>query len=169
MSPQGLDDWHVAGVVGILREPLHQCLAIRCKPDVTVCAPAEEQLKGIPMAVPPGTIQHRMPACVDGIHISAMFDQQPHDLRIAVSGRVVDRLITAAIEPPRFILATDGELYGRDTPEDRELVRRIQACVAACEGISTEELERGIIADMRRVLAQVVPLLQGRRGRGEAA
>lgn len=74
----------------------------------------------------------------------------------------------SATEPARFVLSADGELYGRDTPENRELVRRIQACVSACEGISTDELERGIVADMRRVIADVVPLLQSRRGR-EAA
>lgn len=63
---------------------------------------------------------------------------------------------------PRFVISTSGELYGQDTDENRELVRRIHACVAACEGISTEELERGVVADMRRVIADVVPLLKGR-------
>ncbi|HTN03122.1 MAG TPA: hypothetical protein VL132_14640 [Planctomycetaceae bacterium] len=51
---------------------------------------------------------------------------------------------------------------GVDTPANREMVRRIEACVRACEGISTDELERGIVADMRRVLAEVVPVLQQR-------
>jgi hypothetical protein len=59
-----------------------------------------------------------------------------------------------------FLLTTEGELHGEDTPENREIVRRIHACVNACEGISTEELEKNIIADMRRVLAQVVPVLE---------
>ena len=76
---------------------------------------------------------------------------------------------TPAAEPPRFVLAIDGELYGSDTPENRDLVRRIQACVAAREGISTEELERGVVADMRRVLTDVLPLLHGRQGRVDAA
>ena len=61
---------------------------------------------------------------------------------------------------PHFLLTTEGELHGQDTAENREIVRRIHACVNACEGISTEELEKGIIADMRRVLAQVVPVLE---------
>jgi hypothetical protein len=61
---------------------------------------------------------------------------------------------------PHFLLTTEGELHGQDTEENREIVRRIHACVNACEGISTEELEKGIIADMRRVLAQVVPVLE---------
>lgn len=74
-----------------------------------------------------------------------------------------------AQEPARFVLSTDGELYGKDTPENRELVRRIHACVAACEGISTEELERGVVADMRRVIADVLPVLRSRQGRTEAA
>lgn len=63
---------------------------------------------------------------------------------------------------PMFVLSVEGELMGVDTPANRELVRRIEACVRACEGISTEELEHGIIADMRRVLAEVVPVLQQR-------
>jgi hypothetical protein len=63
---------------------------------------------------------------------------------------------------PMFVLSVEGELMGVDTPANRELVRRIEACVHACEGISTDELERGIVADMRRVLAEVVPVLQHR-------
>jgi len=72
-------------------------------------------------------------------------------------------------EPARFVLSTDGELYGKDTPENRDLVRRIHACVTACEGISTEELEQGVVADMRRALTDVLPILRSRRGRTEAA
>ena len=72
-------------------------------------------------------------------------------------------------EPTRFVLSTAGELYGSDTPENRELVRRIHACVNACEGLSTEELESGIVADMRRVIAEVLPLLRSRVGRSDAA
>lgn len=62
--------------------------------------------------------------------------------------------------PPHFILTMEGELRGEDTEENRDIVRRIHACVNACEGITTEELEKGIIEDMRRVLNDVVPLLQ---------
>lgn len=61
---------------------------------------------------------------------------------------------------PHFLLTTEGELHGEDTAENREIVRRIHACVNACDGISTEELEQGIITDIRRVLAQVVPILE---------
>jgi hypothetical protein len=60
---------------------------------------------------------------------------------------------------PQFLITADGDIHGEDTPANRELVRRIYACVNACEGISTEELERGLIADMRRVIGQVAPLL----------
>ncbi|HID23126.1 MAG TPA: hypothetical protein EYP14_12090 [Planctomycetaceae bacterium] len=60
---------------------------------------------------------------------------------------------------PCLVITASGELYGEDTPENRELARRIRACVNACEGIPTEELERGIIRDMRRVLEMAVPLL----------
>lgn len=63
---------------------------------------------------------------------------------------------------PYFVLTHEGSLHGEDTPENRDIVRRIHACVAACEGISTEELEKGIVMDMRRVIAGVVPVLEKR-------
>lgn len=69
---------------------------------------------------------------------------------------------------PHFVLTHEGSLHGEDTAKNREIVRRIHACVNACDGISTEELERGIIRDMRRVLAQVVPLLQERNEQAAA-
>jgi len=64
------------------------------------------------------------------------------------------------LKGPHFLLTSAGELHGEDTDENREFVRRIQACVAACEGITTEELESGIIQDMRRVIATVAPILE---------
>lgn len=68
----------------------------------------------------------------------------------------------ASHSTPLFLLSVEGELMGVDTPANRDLVRRIQACVRACDGISTDELERGIVGDMRRVLAEVVPVLKQR-------
>jgi hypothetical protein len=64
---------------------------------------------------------------------------------------------------PHFIVTAEGEIHGEDTPENREAVRRIHACVNACEGLSTAELESGIVQDMQRVLADVVPLLARRQ------
>jgi hypothetical protein len=61
---------------------------------------------------------------------------------------------------PKFVVTSQGELLGEDTPENRELSRRVRACVNACAGISTEELEQGIVADMCRVLNDVVPVLE---------
>ena len=66
---------------------------------------------------------------------------------------------------PQFIVTAEGDLLGEDSPESREIARRIEAAVAACEGISTEELEAGIVQDMRRVLAEVVPVLQEQNSR----
>lgn len=60
---------------------------------------------------------------------------------------------------PHFVLSTEGELYGEDTLDNREVVRRIHACVAACEGISTDQLEKGIIRDMQRAISEIAPLL----------
>ena len=65
-----------------------------------------------------------------------------------------------AVRTPYFIVTHEGSLHGEDTPENRELVRRIHACFNACEGISTEELEQGVVQDMRRVLKEVLPVLQ---------
>lgn len=65
-------------------------------------------------------------------------------------------------EVPKFIVTTEGELHGEDTPENREIVRRIHACVQACEGVSTEDLEQGVVADMCAMMGQVLPLLQER-------
>jgi hypothetical protein len=66
-----------------------------------------------------------------------------------------------AVRGPHFLLSHEGELHGEDSPANRDLVRRIHACVSACEGISTEELESGIVQDMQRVIAQVIPVLKG--------
>jgi len=72
-------------------------------------------------------------------------------------------------DPVNFVVTPDGELFGHDSEEGRELARRIHACFIACEGIATEELERGIIADMRRVIAGIQPLLEDKLGVSEAA
>lgn len=65
-----------------------------------------------------------------------------------------------SLKGPHFVITTEGDVHGEDTPGNREIVRRIHACVNACDGISIEELEGGIVGDMRQVIAQVVPLLQ---------
>jgi hypothetical protein len=65
-------------------------------------------------------------------------------------------------DEPLLVLTNEGELYGADTPENRQLSRRLKACFLACEGISTEELEQGIVADMRRVISEVEPVLRAR-------
>lgn len=60
----------------------------------------------------------------------------------------------------QVLVNLNGEVHGEDSDETRELARRIKACVNACDGIATEELERGIVHDMCRVLSQVAPLLR---------
>ncbi|MEX0716099.1 MAG: hypothetical protein WD066_05915 [Planctomycetaceae bacterium] len=64
----------------------------------------------------------------------------------------------------RVVVTADGDLHAEDTPENRDLARRLLACVNACAGISTEELESGVVADMRRVIENVAPLLRDKRG-----
>ena len=58
--------------------------------------------------------------------------------------------------PPVRGLEAIGEGEGLTVPLfSPALMRRIQACVAACEGFSTEQLEAGIIQEMQRTLVQV--------------
>jgi hypothetical protein len=45
------------------------------------------------------------------------------------------------------------------TSDDAAKLRRIQACVDACDGISTQELEEGVVQDMQRVLRDVAPII----------
>ena len=66
------------------------------------------------------------------------------------------------VKCPHFVLTLAGDIHGEECAANREIVRRIHACVDACDGISTDELERGVVADMRRVISQVAPLLQER-------
>ncbi len=66
-----------------------------------------------------------------------------------------------SIQPPHFVISSEGEILGEDSPENQEIVRRVVACVNACDGITTEELESGIIADMRKVIAQTARSASG--------
>jgi hypothetical protein len=66
------------------------------------------------------------------------------------------------LKGPHFVLTLAGDIHGEESAENREIVRRIHACVNACDGISTDELERGVVQDMRRVIGQIAPLLQDR-------
>ena len=74
---------------------------------------------------------------------------------------------------PHFVVSAEGNIHGEDTADNRELARRIHACVNACDGISTEELESGVIGEMRQMIAELVPILQnqqqGRAGNPQAA
>jgi hypothetical protein len=69
----------------------------------------------------------------------------------------------AALRCPHFTLTLDGEILGEDTVENRAITRRIRACVNACEELSTEELENGIVQDMRQVISSMAPLLADKK------
>jgi hypothetical protein len=68
------------------------------------------------------------------------------------------------LEPPRsstvaqITLTAHGDVYAVDSPQTRELARRVQACVNACAGLSTEDLENGLIDQLREVVKQLAPL-----------
>lgn len=67
-----------------------------------------------------------------------------------------------AMRPGHLIITPTGEILGEDTDDSRELARRVKACINACVGITTEDLEQGVVHDMCRVLTQVAPLLEAR-------
>ena len=58
----------------------------------------------------------------------------------------------------QITLTSLGEVFGEDTPQNRELARRVRACVNACAGFTTEDLEAGILDQMRGIIAQLAPL-----------
>ncbi|QDT63658.1 hypothetical protein [Calycomorphotria hydatis] len=65
-----------------------------------------------------------------------------------------------SVEGVHLVITPEGEIHGVDCDANRELVRRIQACVNACDGITTEELEQGIVDDMKNIINQVAPILK---------
>ena len=77
----------------------------------------------------------------------------------------MDKNVAVSLHSPHFPTASDvveksaQELLSVDY-FDADALRRIKACVIACEGISTIELEGGVIEEMRRTLFRVVPLLE---------
>lgn len=68
-----------------------------------------------------------------------------------------------ATKTPAFIVTSEGELLGEDTAENRELVRRIRACVNACEGLTTADLEQGIVSQMTTLVSQLAPIIARER------
>jgi hypothetical protein len=71
---------------------------------------------------------------------------------------------TKPMDPPHFSVKPQPSLHQQfsemPTPaQDAQMLRRIQACVDACDGISTEELEEGVVKDMQRVLREVAPII----------
>ncbi len=68
-----------------------------------------------------------------------------------------------SMRPPHFIVTVEGDVFGEESPENREIVRRIHACVNACTSLSTDELERGIVDDLQQTVQNIVPLLEEQR------
>ncbi len=71
----------------------------------------------------------------------------------------------------QLVITAEGDVFGPDSPENRDLARRIRACINACKGLTTEDLENGLIQDLCRTVMQVGPLLesQNRQLRDRAA
>ena len=65
---------------------------------------------------------------------------------------------------PQFIVTAEGDLLGEDTAANRETVRRIRACVNACEGLTTADLENGIVVQMTRLVSELTPLINAASG-----
>lgn len=68
-----------------------------------------------------------------------------------------------------IVIRADGEIFGDNTPDCHALARRVHACIAACDQIATEELERGIVGEMQSLLQSVRPILESLRTSGRAA
>ncbi len=69
---------------------------------------------------------------------------------------------TKPMDAPHFSVNSQSQPELTELPtaaEDAQMLRRIQACVDACEGISTQELEEGVVQDMQRVLREVAPII----------
>ena len=66
---------------------------------------------------------------------------------------------TKPVEAPHFRVSS-SKAEPPTEQQDAENLRRIRACVNACETISTEDLERGVVQDMQRVLQQVAPIVE---------
>ena len=58
----------------------------------------------------------------------------------------------------QITLTALGEIFAEDTPQNRELARRVRACVNACAGFTTEDLDAGILDQMRAIIEQLAPL-----------
>ena len=78
----------------------------------------------------------------------------PTDADTIVAARADDTTST-----PHFVVTADGDLLGEDHAANRELVRRISACVTACEGLTTADLEAGIVSRMMTLVAELTPLM----------
>lgn len=68
----------------------------------------------------------------------------------------------------QLIITAQGDLLGPDTPENRDLARRIRACINACDGLTTSDLEQGLIRDLCQVIHSLGPLLESQRRQLEA-
>jgi hypothetical protein len=69
----------------------------------------------------------------------------------------------------QLIITASGDLLGDDTPENRELARRVKACINACHGLTTEELERGVVQELCQTIRELEPLLKSLRSSSERA
>ncbi len=63
----------------------------------------------------------------------------------------------------QLIITAEGDVFGPESTENRELARRIRACINACQGLTTEDLENGLIQDLCRTVMQVAPLLEAQK------
>ena len=89
---QCLADRLVTAIVGILGKPVQQRLL-----GIVIGSGVKKQLQGINMTVPSGAVQHGLSARILGINVGAVLNQPTHDLGVAVTRRVVNRLIAAAV------------------------------------------------------------------------
>lgn len=64
---------------------------------------------------------------------------------------------TSSSQPVQITVTGGGDVFGADSAANRNLARRVRACVNACEGLSTEDLELGIVGQMRQIIQTLAP------------
>jgi hypothetical protein len=83
-------------------------------------------------------------------------DESLTDSSIGEAGKMTQLPLGA--QPSQITVTAAGDVFGVNTPENRALARRVRACVNACEGIATEDLEQGVVREMRQIIQQLAPV-----------
>lgn len=96
------------------------------------------------------TIQVRIPIQSEEDAVAKSYTPEPWYVSTLADNTPVVQSVS--LEEDNFICQVEG----RDTGEAHANARRICTTVNACKGIGTEALERGIVADLRHILGELL-------------